>query len=365
MRILYVAEAFGGGVFELVKWSAEGVAGAGHDVAIAFGRRPETPTDPAEEIDPRVELLDMPWIDRSPRAQAAGARELRRIVGDWRPDVVHIYSAFAGVIGGAFLPRGVPTVFTPQAFAFTMRDSSAPARATYRALEAFASRRASIVGACSEDEARLARRISPKARVAVVHNGIPELDQPDLPDCSRLGERRVIALGRTVPQRQPEACARILSQVGENASVAWIGGAGGSRGVAGAQALTAAGIEPSGWRDRSAVLAELGRATAYLHWTAWDGLPLSVLEAMAQDAVVIASDIGPNRELVGEHQVCRSEAEAVELLRKVVSDDQLAASMLAEQRRRRGRYSAAGMVSGWLDLYADLLAGESSGGQLP
>ena len=45
---------------------------------------------------------------------------------------------------------------------------------------------------------------------------------------------------------------------------------------------------------RSATSTE---AKVYLHWTAWDGLPLSILEAMANDVVVIASDIPANREL--------------------------------------------------------------------
>ncbi|MFL5826928.1 MAG: glycosyltransferase, partial [Thermoleophilaceae bacterium] len=92
-------------------------------------------------------------------------------------------------------------------------------------------------------------------------------------------------------------------------------------------------------------------AVAYLHWTAWDGQPLSVLEAMARDAVVVASDIPPNREVLGPDQVSASEDQAIELLRRVISDSGLRDSLLAEQRRRRRAYGAQRMVDQWLELY--------------
>ena len=358
MRILFVAEAFGGGVFELTKMAAEGVGRAGHTTAIAFGRRPETPAVPRDTIDPAVELIEMPWKARTPPTQLAGARRLREVADRWGPDVVHLYSAFAGAVGAAVLPRGVNTIFTPQAYAFTMRDQRVAMRGLFRLVEGFASRRATVVGACSDDEARLARQVG-ATRVAVVKNGIPELDT-EPPDCSELEGRRVVALGRTVPQRRPEACARILAGLDDLASVAWIGGAGGSRGAKGQRALSAKGIEMTGWRPRGEVLDELRGATAYLHWTAWDGLPLSILEAMACDAVVVASDIGPNREVLGTEQVCSTESEAAELLRRIVIEPDLAARLLDRQRQRRDRFGARRMVQGWIDLYRRVCSGGES-----
>ena len=44
-------------------------------------------------------------------------------------------------------------------------------------------------------------------------------------------------------------------------------------------------------------------------------------------------------------------------MREVVDDRELAASMLAEQRRNRVRYGRGGMVKGWLELYAALSSG--------
>jgi glycosyltransferase involved in cell wall biosynthesis len=353
LDVLLVAEAFGGGVFELVKVVAEGAAAQGHRVAIAYGRRPETPPSPRDLIDSEVELIELPWHDRSAAAILAGTRQLRRLLRERNPDAVHLYSTFAGVIGSAVTPAEIPTIFTPQAYAVTMRNRRRGRRTLYKALERFASKRATVVGACSEDEGRLACELGAET-VTVVPNGIPELDTNGVVFRRPDSRPRVIGIGRTVPQRQPEACARILSAVSDIASVAWIGGGGGSLGVPGAESLRRAGIQPSGWLPREEVLDELADASAYLHWTGWDGLPLSVLEAMARDAVVVASDIGPNRELLGGKQVCSSEEEAVALLRRVLTDEELAGEMLANQRRRRAAYSGHRMIQGWLELYRGL-----------
>ena len=54
----------------------------------------------------------------------------------------------------------------------------------------------------------------------------------------------------------------------------------------------------------------LSEATIYLHWSASDGQSLAILEALANDVVVVASDIPANREILGLGQVCRDEAQA-------------------------------------------------------
>ncbi|MGO9823607.1 MAG: glycosyltransferase, partial [Solirubrobacteraceae bacterium] len=110
-----------------------------------------------------------------------------------------------------------------------------------------------------------------------------------------------------------------------------------------------------GWMPRAKTLEALTDTTIYLHWTAWDGLPLSVLEAMAFDAIVVASDIGPNREVLGPEQVCRTEAEAAGLIRSLLADAGLRERFLANQRERRRAYGADAMVDRWAEVYGSLL----------
>jgi glycosyltransferase involved in cell wall biosynthesis len=357
VRILHVAESFGGGLMRMVVDLAEGSAAAGDAVMIAHGVRPETPTTLRADIDDSVGIRALPWTSRGPAAQIRAARELRALVREWRPDVVHLHSSFSGVVGSLALGRRCPTVFTPNAFASALPEAGALARPAYRLAERVTCHRVSAVGAVSWSEAEIATELGAH-KVVRIPNGIPELDPeravtraPDAPPPDPVS---IVATGRTVPQRQPDACARILSAVADVAEVAWLGGGGGARGVAGRESLEAARIPITGWLAQSELLDRMAGATAYLHWTAWDGLPLSVIEAIALDVVVIASDIPPNREILGDSGVRQTEAEAVEALRRVATDPGYAEQLRVEQRSRRDEFSAAKMIGAWRELYAEL-----------
>lgn len=353
-RILHLVEAFGGGVFEMVRTLAEGLAREGHVVAIAHGRRPETPWPVRESIDPSVALFALPWDKRSPWAQARATLSVRPLVRAWRPDLVHLHSSFAGVVGALTLPSVIPTVYTPNAYSFTMTNHGDAWAGMFRLMERYVAKRVTVTGAASASEGMLAEDVVGAEHVRVVPNGISELNSPAVVD-ERPGKPLVVGMGRTSPQRQPEGAARILSGLGDLADTQWIGGV--SDASAGSQALASAGVPLTGWMRRDKAMAALYRATVYLHWTGWDGLPLSVLEAMAGDVLVIASDIPPNREILGPGQVCATEAEALALIREVLESPELLSELRRSQRLLRTRFSANAMVTGWSSVYQELVTG--------
>jgi glycosyltransferase involved in cell wall biosynthesis len=363
-RVLHVVEAFGGGVFEVVRLLSEYLAADGCGVAIAYGRRSETPPDVRSLIDPAVELFPLPWERRAPRQQLAAARALRRLAAEWEHDVVHLHSSFAGAVGSLALPRSTPKVYTPHGYSFTMRSRSAGRRRLFKGIERVTAQRVDAIGAVSEAEARDARLVAPAEKVVVVRNGIPELDEPPAgPLPERPGRPRAVAVGRITEQRQPASAARILASVAELADVAWVGGAG--RGGIPESAVTEHGVPVTGWLDRPAVLEALAGATVYLHWTAWDGQPLSILEAMAEDVAVVASDIEPCREILGPGQVCASEAEASALIRRIVSDRGFREDLLRSQRERSARFGARRMAQEWRTVYEHLAAPQPAGLRSP
>lgn len=355
LRVLHVVEAFGGGVLEVVDTLTRSLSRRGYQNAIAYGVRPETPTDLRARIDSGVELRQLPWGRRTPTSVMEAVWALPRLADQWEPDVVHLHSSFAGVIGAATIARSWPTAYSPHGYAFTVPRNRLLEQAVVAA-ERFVARRVAVVAAVSESEADEARKRAKAARVAVVANGIPELDDDASLSSRAAKDRLVVASGRPVPQRQPIEAAQILAAVAEHANVAWIGG-GYEDGV-GVAALKNAGIPMTGWLPKDQALDELDRAMVYLHWTAWDGLALSILEAMARDVVVVAHDIPSSREVIGPEQVCVSPDDAVSLVKRVLDDSQLRERLLSEQRRRRQIYGAERMAQNWSALYATLAVRE-------
>jgi glycosyltransferase involved in cell wall biosynthesis len=352
LSVLYVAEAFGGGLFEITRMMAEQLASMGHRTAIAYGVRPETPANVRERVHPSVTLIGIPWTERTAAAQVRALFALRRVCRVWRPDVVHLMSSFAGLHGAVGL-GGAPTVYTPSGYSFTMSSESMFKRWSYMLLESFVASRVNVIGACSLSEGEQARLLPGSTTVAVVPNGISELSADVWsPAVAQIRERpTVVGMGRLSTQRQPVACARMLAALSDQAAVRWIGG--GAEGP-GQRAMREAGVPVTGWLPRTATLRLLSESTLYLHWTAWDGLPLSILEAMANDVIVVASDIGANREVLGPDQVCRSEDDAIRLMRAILADSALRERLLAEQRQRRRWYGADRMARRWLELYTSL-----------
>jgi glycosyltransferase involved in cell wall biosynthesis len=350
LSVLHVVEVFGSGVGIVAKTLAERQAEAGERVAIAHGRCPETPAEVRAFVAPEVELCELPWERRLLGEQLRAGKALRSLVRRWQPDVVHLHSSFAGVVGGLALPATTPTVYTPHGYSFTMRDRGGGKRFAFRALERFTASRVDVVGAVSEAEAADARRVAPAPKVAVVPNGIPELDDGAAVVRGDGGGRpRVVTVGRVAEQHIPGETAAILAALSDLADVAWVGGNGRSPELD--ELVRSHGVEVTGWLERDEVQAILGGASCCLHWTAWDGQPLSVLEAMAGDVVVVARDIAATREILGPRQVCGSTEQAVRLLREILTNPDLRQELVAEQRGRRSRFGSKRMAADWRAVY--------------
>ncbi|MEK9144381.1 MAG: glycosyltransferase, partial [Elusimicrobiota bacterium] len=226
---------------------------------------------------------------------------LYRIFRELLPDVVHAHSSKAGFLARtAAWAAGVPKVFySPRGYAFQMLDRFALSRLLYRALEASVSWIGEVV-ACSESEAELARGL-PVARVRVARDAYLGELPPEI--SPQEGPVVIAASGRMSFPRNPEAfvtLAKRLTDAGAQARCLWIGGGeleGPVREMIRRLALEGK-LEATGWLPHEEALARLKTASIFVHYSRWEGLPNSVLEAMALGLPVVASDLPSNRELV-------------------------------------------------------------------
>ncbi len=97
MRILHVSEVTTGGVAAVLRSVVPGQVAAGHDVTVLMPSR----------LDVVPPELFLPWgAKREVLLLRAAVAEVRRVVEEVRPDVVHLHAFMAGFLGrSAFLSR--------------------------------------------------------------------------------------------------------------------------------------------------------------------------------------------------------------------------------------------------------------------
>ena len=127
----------------------------------------------------------------------------------------------------------------------------------------------------------------------------------------------------------------------------------------GAQAVELFGShDVSGWLSQDEVAAAIAGANVIVHFSAFEGLPLALLEAMTAGRAIVASDLPAIREVVGDTAiVVRTPSEAAVALRKLSADEAKRRELGRRARDRvRRLYTKEAMVGRTLAAYglADL-----------
>jgi glycosyltransferase involved in cell wall biosynthesis len=298
LRILHISEAFGGGVFTSMTRLASGLAQRGHEVHLAFARRPETPADVAAFVHAGVTLHEVD-LARSikPRSDLAGTIALVRLIRSVRPDLVHLHSSKAGVLGriaAAVTGTASRTLYSPRGLAFLQENYSPRARRFFEMVEWGAARLGGTVVACSRSEEVLVRERIRSRSVALVENAV-DVEAVPVHVPSDDGIMRVGAIGRVAYQNNPELVAAIARQLARpDVQFQWIGGGE----PEGARALEAAGVKVTGWLRRPEALAALARMDICLHATRWEGMPVALIEAQVAGVPAVTTDVVGNRDVV-------------------------------------------------------------------
>jgi glycosyltransferase involved in cell wall biosynthesis len=238
-------------------------------------------------------------------------RELTAELEQLRPAVLHTHSSKAGVLGRLAGRRaGVPVlVHTVHGWSFHPHQHPLAA-GTYRMLERRMARRTSALVVVTEVDQRigLAHDIGSADQYTLIRSGIP-LDAAAHQSRSemrrRLGwdpeEAVVISVGRLERQKDPvclvEAMATVIASY-PTARLALVGGGSDEPVVraAAARAGISDRVDLLGVRDD--VVDILAAADVFALSSLWEGLPRSVLEAVAAGLPVVTTDAGGVGEII-------------------------------------------------------------------
>ncbi|WP_158925359.1 glycosyltransferase family 4 protein [Acidisphaera sp. S103] len=281
----------------------------GHEVVGACAEGPLL----ADVRDDGFRVIAIPFVRRmSPLAHLRAFRSLVAILRAEKPDLVHAHMPISGFLARlAAHVAGVPKVaYTCHGFLFNHASSSLPRRGLSFVMEWIAARVTDVFLTVSEAEARDARRLHIAPHAEAVRNGRdPAVFRPDLVARAQIRDELgvpndrvvVIAVSRLVWHKgYPELAAAMRAVPGADL---WVVGdrLESDRGADMAAVLRSAGL---GYRlrmlgYRTDIPALLAAADIFTLPSRFEGLPMSVIEAMLTGLPVVATDVrGPAEQVV-------------------------------------------------------------------
>ena len=241
----------------------------------------------------------LPRLVRSinPFSDAASVRECVALVRRVQPDLLHLHSSKAGIVGRIAARRArVPAVFTAHGWGFS---PGVPRKRQILALqiERMMAPLAAKIICVSEFDRQLAlhARVGDPRLLRTVRGGI-SLEAPDLalaPTSSvTLQPPRFIMVARFSEQKDQEILLRALARVDVETHLDLVGT--GPRMDQARDLCRSLGLENrvAFLGDRHDVAQLLQRAAGFVLATHYEGLPISILEAMRAGLPVVATDVG-------------------------------------------------------------------------
>ncbi len=298
MRVLLVLEATIGGTRRHLRDLALGLRERGFAVHIAYSalRDPDFVRDLALFRSHGLGLTEIPMRrGPSPLRDVGAAIRLRRVIRDFKPDVIHLHSTKAGLVGRiAAIGAGVPVIYTPHCFAFEMESRLRP---LYRLAERLLVPLTDGLIAVCESEADAAHGIGyPPQKIHVVYNGVLPASTPP-----RTERKNIAFIGRNCRQKGVDILLEawiILKKIVPEASLTVMS----DLDDATHKAFTDAGaiVRDFGTAEEAAAL--LADSAVLAMPSRWEAFPYLLLEALSSGVAVVASDVGGVRECVRDRE---------------------------------------------------------------
>ncbi len=357
IRVLLVLEATIGGTRRHLRDLALGLCERGFVVHIAYSalRDPDFVRDIGLFRSHGIGLTEIPMRrGPSPLRDFGAAIRLRRLIRHFKPDIIHLHSTKAGLVGRiAAVGTGVRVLYTPHCFAFEMESRLRP---LYRLVERLLAPLADGLIAVCESEAEAARGIGYTDRkIHVIYNGIAPSPTPST--TSRTG---IAFIGRNCRQKGvdtlwdawvmlkkviPEASLTVMSDLDDETR----------------KAFTDAGaiVRDFGTAEEAAAL--LADSAILAMPSRWEAFPYLLLEALSCGLAVVASDVGGVRECVRDHEngllVAPDDARELAMaLQELLVSDSLRQRLASASPASVAQFGLARMIDQTAAIYREAVA---------
>lgn len=302
MNILHAAETIKGGVATVLRQLVEEQLDPVNNNKVCC----IIPQDQRQEIRDIENKFLIPYV-RNGRGLSSFLRfffVFIKSVFKEKPEIVHLHSTFAGVIGRVALIlmrpiRRPKIVYCPHAFSFLMQSSSKK-RKLYSLIEKFLSNFTDAIICVSEYEKEKAIEAGlPIGKLKVVHNGVAKQDQITTrinPYFHNQDICNVLFVGRFDFQKGFDILAQVMRLLeGKPFHLTAVGGVVHDEGFD-------VGIMPqttfTGWLDSDALAPYFTYADVLVMPSRWEGFGMVPLEAMSYGLPVIATNCTSLPEIV-------------------------------------------------------------------
>jgi len=309
MKVIHVVESFAGGVYDFLVELTNNLTPIKY--VIVHGKRENTPLNYKKDFPLTTKFIYWNNVVReiNPLKDLKALIGLIKILKGIDADIIHLHSSKAGFIGrfaAKILGLQDKVIYTSHGASFLRKDVSLLKRNLFIYLEKVASKLGGKVIACSKSEAEVFHEYGINADY--IYNGIK---------CKQFSRKKNLkgkdiitigTIGRVTYPKNPKFFNKIAENFLQrrNIKFLWIGDGEFS------YQLKSPNITLTGWLPREEVENKLQEIDIYLSTSLWEGLPLSVLQAMCAAKPLILSDCVGNRDLVVDNgKIFRTIEEAI------------------------------------------------------
>ncbi|WP_077615424.1 glycosyltransferase [Caenibacillus caldisaponilyticus] len=293
MKILQVTESFGGGVYSFLIDLCNDLA-KDHDVTVVYSNRKETPKKFINDFDPNIHFI---YLNMGINKSIYSILKLVKIIKKIKPDVIHLHSSKAGFVGRIATKicgyKG-KVYYNPHGLAYLRKDIPKVVRLILFFVEKIMSNLCELVIGVSKSEKNEIQRFT--KNTIYINNGINinrfqrEISNIKVKNVGN-SKIKIGTVGRVEYQKNPGLFNDIAKKF-PGLDFIWIGD--GSL----VHKLSSNNVYCTGWLDRKEVIKKLMEIDIYIQTSLWEGLPISVIEAMYLEKPIIVSNSIGNVDLV-------------------------------------------------------------------